>query len=339
MFGSEFTDDWREQHFTGDRKASLALWLYQHKADVTRLVVAAPYGSTSVWQLPLQTLLQLQHLRLHDCKLQALQADSDGGAHPAATAYAEQQQHSSAASSSSKNEVGCLSSLKKLTTLGLMVSLLPAGEAQPFKCLRQLQRLVLYSSPGVVGVHSSVLAGLPPSLTVLRLPWADQAPFSSSLAPAVASLTALQVLHVQATRGCGGAQLNICKSMPQLRKLWLEGRLGIDVVDLLDVLPHLPDLEDVSVSVYDRYVAPNLLQPLIDLSRFSGLLASTPRSTQLQFSWHRVCQLPIGCGQHLFAASVQLSCLKRLVLRTPRYADSAERIRLLCEADWSVGGV
>jgi hypothetical protein len=222
------------------------------------------------------------------------------------------------------DDFGFLLSLTQLTELTVHAALLPAHGAPPFECLQQLQVLRVESWGGNAdcGVTAAALARLPHTLTHLRVEaWSDSAPFGSSSVPDLASLLSLQQLAIDSARGSGGINLSFCSSMPQLRSVWAQGVFRSDVLHaLVDAVPHLTGLERLFVIVTDpRSAAVNVphVQPLQDMSRYLGLLQFTPQLTQLVFTWHHSSMLPVGCGQYLFAAGVQLPLLKQLVLGAP----------------------
>jgi hypothetical protein len=220
-----------------------------------------------------------------------------------------------------------LAPLTQLTQLKIAPGLLPKDAVAPFSTLQRLQELSFW---GQEVESPELLQGLPPSLTKLQVNWNATEDLSSSRVPALSSLTAMQELDVW-SRDVGGSILpSFCASMHQLRVLKLAGRLSSRLVPaLLAAMPRLSQLQELVVSNIDGDVRPLCAA---DVVLYDQLLPSASQPTTLELSWVSGEMLPRGCGQHLFAAGVQLPRLKQLVLGLP--SDVWE----WCDGDVAVAG-
>jgi hypothetical protein len=149
------------------------------------------------------------------------------------------------------NAVTSLYQLSRLTQLELHHKQAPLSAPRLFAHMQQLQELKLL---GARVECTDVLQDLPASVTKLELAWMGS-PLSSSAVPALACLTSLQHLVLDAD-GSAGFEPSLSSSMQQLRVLSLRGAMFSDIQQhgdqaaagaplcwLLDALSKLSKLE------------------------------------------------------------------------------------------------
>jgi hypothetical protein len=226
------------------------------------------------------------------------------------------------------NVVTSLYQLSQLTQLELHNQPVPLLAPRLFAHMQQLQELKLLGArvngPGV-------LQDLPASLTKLELTWRGSRRLSSSTVPALACLTSLQHLVLEAHES-GGIDPSLISSMQQLRVLSLRGAMFRDsqqhgdqaaaaaapLCRLLDALSQLSKLESLAIISTSQGEVQAL--PAHDTAKYSALLSASAHLTQLQLCWEGEGSwlLPEDCWQHVFAAGVQRPQLKELWVGIPQ---------------------
>jgi hypothetical protein len=230
----------------------------------------------------------------------------------------EQDAEQQAAAHDHPHQLDYLPLLTQLSRLHLDTNLLPQGAVGVFSGLQRLQELRL---DGTVLNSLDVLQGLPPSVAKLQLFVDLQTQFSISTVPALAQLTALQLLEVGDNVPAysppdvnpGSISFDFLLSLKhpeQLRVLDLDGSMGSNTAaTLLSAVQRLSNLVHLRLCTFDMSEVGNA-EHVSALTGYSALLPPGPHLTCFSLTSNRAWILLAGCGTHMFGATRQLPQLK-----------------------------